>query len=206
MVNDPVPDVGNAGAGEGRIGHDRRPPGGKPRRQNMQRGAIFRRSGVCPGQIVAVGLVDGDHIGEFDEALLEALQFVAAAGQHQGEEKIRHVGDRGFRLSGADGLDQNHVVAGRLAQQHGLAGFCGDAAERAGRRRGADVGSGSTASRAIRVLSPRMEPPVRAEDGSTASTATLCPRSVSRLPSASMVVDLPTPGAPVMPTRRAVPV
>ena len=31
------------------------------------------------------------------------------------------------------------------------------------------------ASRAIRVLSPRIEPPVRAEEGSTASTATLWP-------------------------------
>ena len=30
----------------------------------------------------------------------------------------------------------------------------------------------SLANRVIRVLSPRIEPPVRAEDGSTASTAT----------------------------------
>ena len=37
---------------------------------------------------------------------------------------------------------------------------------------------GSTASRAMRVLSPRIEPPVRAEEGSTASTATLWPCSV----------------------------
>ena len=35
---------------------------------------------------------------------------------------------------------------------------------------------GSMASRAMRVLSARIEPPVRAEDGSTASTATLWPR------------------------------
>ena len=34
---------------------------------------------------------------------------------------------------------------------------------------------GSAASRAMRVLSPRIEPPVRVEDGSTASTATLWP-------------------------------
>ena len=66
--------------------------------------------------------------------------------------------------------------------------------------------AGSAASRAMRVLSPRIEPPVRAELGSTASTATRCPRSVSQVPSASMVVDLPTPGAPVMPTRTALPV
>src|SRR3984893_10715507 len=35
---------------------------------------------------------------------------------------------------------------------------------------------GSAASCAIRVLSARIEPPVRAEDGSTASTANLWPR------------------------------
>ncbi len=64
----------------------------------------------------------------------------------------------------------------------------------------------STASRAIRVLSPRIEPPLRVEDGSTASTATLRPCCVRKLPSASIVADLPTPGVPVMPTRTAWPV
>ena len=34
--------------------------------------------------------------------------------------------------------------------------------------------------------------PVRAEDGSTASTATLWPRAIRNIPSTSMVVDLPT--------------
>src|SRR6185312_7982230 len=57
-----------------------------------------------------------------------------------------------------------------------------------------------------RVLSPRIEPPVRAEVGSTASTATLWLSSIRYMPSASMVVDLPTPGEPVMPTRIALPV
>src|SRR5690606_17066866 len=64
---------------------------------------------------------------------------------------------------------------------------------------------GSVARRVIRVLSPRMLPPVRTEEGSTASTATLCPRPVSMLPSASTNVDLPTPGTPVMPTRGTFP-
>ena len=50
-----------------------------------------------------------------------------------------------------------------------------------------------------------MLPPVRVEDGSTASTATRCPRAVSMLPNASMNVDLPTPGTPVMPMRVAFP-
>src|SRR6476659_7591640 len=65
---------------------------------------------------------------------------------------------------------------------------------------------GSAASRAMSVLSPRIEPPVRVEEGSTASTATLRPCPVRKLPSASMVVDLPAPGAPVMPSRTHQPV
>src|SRR5262245_8945374 len=65
---------------------------------------------------------------------------------------------------------------------------------------------GSLASRAIRVLSPRMEPPVRVEDGSTARTATLWPLPVRWVPSTSIVVDLPAPGAPVMPRRTPLPV
>ena len=84
--------------------------------------------------IVAVGLVDRDHVGELDHALLQALQFVAGAGEHQHQEKVGHVGDSGLRLADADRLDDDDVVAGRLAYQHRLARLGGDAAERAGGR------------------------------------------------------------------------
>jgi hypothetical protein len=60
---------------------------------------------------------------------------------------------------------------------------------------------GSTARSAMRVLSPRMLPPVRDEDGSTASTATRFPAFVRSVPRALMKVDFPTPGTPLMPTR-----
>ena len=60
---------------------------------------------------------------------------------------------------------------------------------------------GARASRSMRVLSPRIDPPVRTEDGSTASTASFRPRPVSISPSVSMKLDLPTPGVPVRPTR-----
>ena len=46
---------------------------------------------------------------------------------------------------------------------------------------------------------------MRTLDGSTASTPTRWPSAVSRVPSASMNVDLPTPGTPEMPTRTAPP-
>src|SRR5574343_272716 len=58
----------------------------------------------------------------------------------------------------------------------------------------------------IRVLSPRMEPPVTVDDGSMANTASRFPCPISQTPSASMKVDLPAPGTPEMPIRIALPV
>lgn len=46
---------------------------------------------------------------------------------------------------------------------------------------------------------------MRLDDGSTARTATRCPSEVSIVPNASMNVDLPTPGTPLTPIRRARP-
>ena len=106
--------------------------------ENMQRRAVFGRGELGAGKIVAVGLVDRDHVGELDDAFLERLQFVAGARQRQHEKEISHVGNRDFRLADADGLDQHDVVARGLAQQHGLARLRRNAAERARRRRGTD--------------------------------------------------------------------
>jgi hypothetical protein len=58
----------------------------------------------------------------------------------------------------------------------------------------------------MRVLSPRIEPPVSGDDGSTASTATRKPSPSKCMPKVSMKVDLPTPGTPLMPIRSAPPV
>ena len=61
-------------------------------------------------------------------------------------------------------------------------------------------------SSSMRVLSPRIEPPPRLDEGSIASTASERPRSSSARPKRSMKVDLPTPGTPVMPSRTDLPV
>lgn len=42
-------------------------------------------------------------------------------------------------------------------------------------------------------------PPVVQDDGSTASTETLCPRDVSIFPTTSMKEDFPAPGGPDSP-------
>src|SRR5262245_2528820 len=65
--------------------------------------------------------------------------------------------------------------------------------------------SAAAASRGMRVLSPRMLPPERALDGSTASTATRLPSPRRYSPKASMKVLLPAPGTPLTPTRVACP-
>ena len=91
-------------------------------------------------------------------------------------------------------------------------GGCHDAAARVRRAtppKAAEEGEGrinapfSRLSLSIRVLSPRIEPPERAEDGSTASTATRRPSTVSIMPKLSIKVDLPTPGVPESPMRSA---
>ena len=66
--------------------------------------------------------------------------------------------------------------------------------------------SGAWASACMRVLSPRIEPPLRWLEGSTASTAILWPCAITCRPKASMKVDLPAPGVPEMPSRIAWPV
>ena len=68
------------------------------------------------------------------------MKFVAAARDQQGEEEIDHLGDHGLGLADAHGLDNDHVKACRLAQQHGLAGLARHPAQSAARRRGSDEG------------------------------------------------------------------
>ncbi len=94
---------------------------------------------------VAVGLVDHQRIGQFHDALLDTLQLVTAAGQHQHHEKIHHAGHLVLGLADADGFHEYHVVTGGLTQQHGLACLLRHAAQCALGRRGTD----------IRLLAPR---------------------------------------------------
>lgn len=46
-------------------------------------------------------------------------------------------------------------------------------------------------------------PPVVQEEGSTASTATLCPRPVNIFPTTSMKDDFPAPGGPDRPEKKS---
>ena len=107
----------------------------------MEGGAVVRYGTSGGGGEVAVGLVDQDQVGQFDDALLEPLQLVAAGRRQDQHEQVDHVGDRRLGLADPDGFDQHHIEPGRLAHQSRLARAARDAAERAGGRRGPDEGA-----------------------------------------------------------------
>ena len=89
-----------------------------------------------------MGLVDGDGVGEFHDAALDPLQLVAGTRELQQQEEVDHAGHRHFRLADADGLYQDDVVAGGLADQQGLAGLARHPAEGVAGRGRADEGVG----------------------------------------------------------------
>lgn len=122
--------------------------------------------------MLAVGLVDRDDVGHLEDAALDALQLVAAAGERQQEEGVDHLGDRDLGLTDAHGLDEHDVEA------RGPSTSIPSRVARATPPRCAPDGDGRTkasslaVSCAIRVRSPRTDPPVRELLGSTATTAT----------------------------------
>ena len=95
-----------------------------------------------PGRrkVLAVGLVDGDHVGQFQDALLDALQLVAGTGQHQDEEEVDHGGHHGLGLADPHSLHQHHVVSCGLKDHHRLPGGAGNATEGPGAGRGPHEG------------------------------------------------------------------
>ncbi len=64
---------------------------------------------------------------------------------------------------------------------------------------------GSSAIDSIRIRSPSSAPPVNGDVGSTATTATRRPWDRKVATTRSVTVDLPAPGGPVSPMRRARP-
>ncbi len=136
---DALPDVVDTGPGEGRAGDDRGRPLPPAVDEPQGPGEL---AGGAPRLLlaVAVGLVDRDHVGDLQDALLDPLELVAGAGEGEEQERVDHPGDGDLGLPDADRLDQHHVVPGGLEHQHRLGGGPGDAAQGARRRGGADVG------------------------------------------------------------------
>lgn len=143
VLQDRAPELGDAaaclgGAGEG-AGHKSGGGCGKI----MERVLRFSAGSFSGDEIGAVGFIDGDEVSQLHDAALDALQFVSGAGKHDEEEEIDHVVDGGLGLADADGFNEDVLVAGRLAEEHGLASALGNAAQRAARWRGSDEGHGA---------------------------------------------------------------
>ena len=79
-------------------------------------------------------------VGEFEDALLDPLQLIPGAREHEHQEAVDHLGDRGLGLTDPDGFDDHDVESRGLAHQHRLAGLLGHAAQRTARRAGPDEG------------------------------------------------------------------
>ena len=91
--------------------------------------------------LIAVGLGHHQRVGELEHALLDALQLVAGPRDHEHEKEIDHRVDGDLGLADADGFDEHHVVARRLAHEHRLARALRDTAERAAGGRRPDEGA-----------------------------------------------------------------
>ena len=135
----------------------------------MQAEHVERRHDHCPctlrGDGIEISLVDDDDVGEFGDALLDRLEVVARVRQLQQREHVGHARHGRLALADADRLDDDGVVAGGLEDEHGLARLLGHPAQRARRRAGPDEARSSAESRAMRVLSPRIDPPDTELDG-----------------------------------------
>ena len=142
MLQDAAPQIGDALAREPRIGHDRRAPIGRAGFQDVERSAVFGGGGERALAVLAVRLVDGDHVGKLDHAFLQALQLVARTRNGEQQKKVRQVGNCRLGLADPHGLDQHHVEPRRFADQHGLAGLGGYATEASRRGGGPDESSG----------------------------------------------------------------
>ena len=59
-----------------------------------------------------VGLVDHQHVGDFEHAGFHRLNVVAHVGRVHHDAEIGDLGDFDLRLAGADGLDDDDIAAG----------------------------------------------------------------------------------------------
>ena len=88
---------------------------------------------------VAVGLVDDVQVADLEDAGLGGLDAVAHAGREQHERGVGEAGDLDLALADADGLDQDHVAAGRVEHPQRLRRRPGQPAEVAAGGHRADV-------------------------------------------------------------------
>src|ERR1700727_1617832 len=106
MLFERAPQLVEPRAGQARNRERARRPARELVRQVEQRALESGERDSRTGGTVSVGLVDREYVGELEYALLDALELVAGAGQHEHDKDVDHVGDGALTLADADGLDQ----------------------------------------------------------------------------------------------------
>ncbi len=77
----------------------------------------------------AIGLGDGEDVGDLHQARLDRLHPVAAAGHQRQHDRLGERLHLDLVLARADGLHQHHVEARRVEHQHRVGGGLGEAAQ-----------------------------------------------------------------------------
>ncbi len=84
-----------------------------------------------------IALVHGDDVRHLEQSRLDGLDLVPHVGHLDDHRRLRQARDLDLGLAGADGLDQDRVVSGRIQCGRRNPGRGGQAAELAARRHGA---------------------------------------------------------------------
>ena len=126
MLLDLPPELGHVLPAMGLRQHDRHLPGPvaveREHRADLGQHGLRRR---------VIHLVDRDHVGDLHDPGLQRLDRVARAGHQHEHDGVGDTDHLDLALPGADRLDEDHVLAGCVEDQHGLEGRLGDAAQMA---------------------------------------------------------------------------
>src|SRR5919197_1980850 len=117
---------------------DRRHPLIAPQSQTLHNADLA----LHPLRALAIALVDDEDVGDLHDPGLDALHVVAHAGYQDQDRDVGEANDIYLVLPHPDGLNQNHVLAGRV-EDSGDIRRCGcEAAQIAARRHRANVDAG----------------------------------------------------------------
>ena len=139
---------------------------------SAERSSICSRSRRRLGNSGAIGLVDDEHIADLEQTRLVRLHRVAPARVDHHDRGVGFAHDLDLDLADAHRLDEHPRLADCVEQPDRLG------RRERGRRDGPRVAiermktPGSVAWSCMRTRSPRIAPPEKGDDGSTASTAT----------------------------------
>ena len=89
-----------------------------------------------------IGLVDHEHVGDFEDAGFHRLHVVAHIGRVHHDADVGDLGDLDLRLAGADRFNDDDIAPGRIHHVDNAVNALRQAAEMSARRHRADEDAG----------------------------------------------------------------